>query len=141
MHLETVLGHFETFTDSVLLHEQRLIELPGEEDCRSICDCVPLLYTDDMIDAGHMKDLTGKLTVASGDKYELQRGNMHLEQVPQLLLGDKMRRCIFFFEYEAVALVLHQESILAKRGCIVLDSMPRKVETHWLLHQTISKFF
>lgn len=66
---------------------------------------------------------------------------MHLEEILQFLLRDKMRRCVFFLENKTVSLILHQKGVLAERRSIVFDAMAGKVEPHGLLHEAVGELF
>ena len=79
VHLQAVFGPLECLADRVLLAEEALVEVAGEEDGRRIDDCVPLLDTDDVVDPCPVEDLAGELAVAGRNEHELQRGTLHLE--------------------------------------------------------------
>ena len=70
MHLQTVLGHLKTLADRVLLHEERLVELPRKENRRWVCNRVALLDTDHMIDASVMENFSRELTMTRGNEDE-----------------------------------------------------------------------
>lgn len=86
VHLEAILCHFERVTDRVLLHKEGLVELAGEENGRVVHDCVSLLDANYVINSSIVEDLTSKLAVASRNEHEFEAGDVHLEQVFQLLL-------------------------------------------------------
>ena len=79
MHLQAVFRPLECLADRVLLAEEALVEVAGEEDGCCVDDCVPLLDADDVIDPCPVEDLSSKLTVACRNEHELQRGALHLE--------------------------------------------------------------
>ena len=72
MHLQAVLSPLECLADRVLLAEEALVEVAGEEYGRSIDDCVTLPDTDDVIDPCPVEDLASELAVAGRNEHELQ---------------------------------------------------------------------
>ena len=71
MHLQAVFSPLECLADRVLLAKEALVEVTGEENGRRVDDCVPLLDTDDVIDACPVEDLARKLAVARRNEHEL----------------------------------------------------------------------
>lgn len=127
MGSQDILSRLEGIADRIFLHEQRLIEVLSKENSCRIDDCAALFDANNMVDACPVENFSSKLTVTRSNEHEFKRGNVHFKQVLQLFLRYEMSRGVFFLEHEAVTLVLHQIGVLAKRSCIVLDSMPREM--------------
>ena len=121
--------------------KQSLVKLLCKEYCRIINNGVALLDTDDVIDASPVENFAGKLTMASRNEDELERGDVHFEEVFELLLAHKVSRSVLFFKNQTVTLVFHQIGVLPEGRCIVLHSVSGEMQSYWLLHQTVGELF